>query len=93
MAFADEQSYEEMVEALQEFSASVEERCSDMEAAGTDCVDNTDNDPAAVTLDGKLKERVGNIREALEKVQTVINGLQEEIDRIRKAAAEANNAD
>ena len=47
MAYADEQSYEEMISALQTFVSEAEEQCGVMESAGSDCVDNTDGDPAA----------------------------------------------
>ncbi len=53
MAYADEQSYEEMISALQTYVSQVEEECGVMESAGNDCVDNTDGDPAASTSNEK----------------------------------------
>lgn len=93
MAYADEQSYEEMISALQAFVAQVGEQCDVMESAGNDCVDNTDGDPAAEKSNAKLQQCVGNIRSATESVQGIISALQEELEDIRKAAAKADQAD
>ncbi len=93
MAYADEQSYEEMIQALQKFSADAEEQCSVMESAGQDCVDNTDGDPAAERSNGKLQKCVGDIRSALEDIQGIAAALQQELEDIRAAAAKAAAAD
>lgn len=89
MAYADEQSYEEMIAALHQFAGQAEEQCSVMESAGKDCVDNTDGDPAAERSSEKLQGCVGNIRGALSDVEGVISALQQELDDIREAAAKA----
>lgn len=89
MAYADEQSYEEMIQALQKFNRDTGEQCSVMESAGQDCVDNTDGDPAAEKSNGKLKKCVGNIRGALEDIQGIAAALQQELEDIREAAARA----
>ena len=93
MAYADEQSYEEMITALQNFMTQVSDNCDIMESAGKDCVDNTDNDPAAVKGNEKLGACIKRIRGTLGTVQTVIVGLQQELEDIRRAAARANSAD
>lgn len=90
MAFADEQSYEEMISALQTFVSQTEEQCSVMESAGKDCVDNTDGDPAATKADSKLQKCVGDIRATCETINGIISALQEELEEIRAAAAKAN---
>lgn len=89
MAYADEQSYEEMIQALQKFNRDTAEQCSVMESAGQDCVDNTDGDPAAEKSNGKLQKCVGNIRSALEDIQGIAAALQQELEDIRAAAARA----
>jgi len=89
MAYADEQSYEEMIQALQKFSSDTAEQCSVMESAGKDCVDNTEGDPAAEKSNGKLQRCVGNIRNALGDIQGIAAALQQELDDIRAAAAKA----
>lgn len=89
MAYADEQSYEEMISELQRFSQAAEEQCSVMESAGRDCVDNTDNDPAAVKSDEKLQSCVSGIRNALSDISGIISALQQELEDIREAAAKA----
>lgn len=89
MAYADEQSYEEMIQALQKFNADAQEQCSVMESAGSDCVDNTDGDPAAEKSNAKLQKCVKDIRGALEAVQGIAAALQQELEDIRAAAAKA----
>lgn len=93
MAYADEQSYEEMISSLQTFITSVSDACGDMETAGNDCVDNTDGDPAAERSNAKLQQCVARFRGTLSTAQRVIVGLQEEIEKIRKSAAIAESAD
>lgn len=93
MAYADEQSYEEMIQALQKFERDVEEQCSAMASAGQDCVDNTDGDPAAERSNGKLQKCVGDIRGALESIQGIAAALQQELEEIREAAAKAASSD
>lgn len=93
MAYADEQSYEEMISALQTYVSQVEEECGVMESAGNDCIDNTDGDPAASTSNEKLQQCVGKIRSATESIQGIIAALQQELEDIREAAAKANQAD
>ena len=90
MAYADEQSYEEMISALQTFATEVEEQCGVLESAGNDCVDNTDGDPAAEKANAKLQQCVSNIRATLETIQGIISALQQELEAIREAAAKAN---
>ena len=90
MAFADEQSYEEMISELQKFITDLDEQCTVMEQAGTDCVDNTDGDPAAEKANAKLQTCVSKIRESSENSSGIISAPQEELEEIRKAAAKAN---
>lgn len=93
MSYADEQSYEEMISALQNFKNQVEEQCNVMEKAGKDCIDNTDGDPAAEKSSARLSECVGKIRATFEIVDYIISALQEEIEDIRAAAAAADQID
>lgn len=93
MAYSDEQSYEEMISILQNYIAQVEEQCGVMEKAGEDCVDNTDNDPAAEQSNAKLQQCVSQIRSSEEAIQEVIVGLQQEMEEIREAAAKASYSD
>ena len=93
MAFADEQSYEEMIQALQNFKQQTQEQCQIMTNAGRDCVENTDNDPAAEKSSAKLATCVSKIEEALETVDSVIAALQEELEAIREAARKADQID
>ena len=90
MAFADEQSYEEMISALQTFISDLEEQCSTLQQAGSDCVDNTDGDPAAIGANAKLQQCIGDMRESSEEISRIISALQQELEDIREAAAKAN---
>ena len=93
MAYADEQSYEEMISALQTFITNVSDACGDMETAGNDCVDNTDGDPAAEKSNAKLQQCVARFRGTLSTAQKVITDLQQELEDIRAAAAKADSMD
>lgn len=93
MAYADEQSYEEMINALQTFLSETEEQCSVMENAGTDCIDNTDGDPSAEKAAAKVQKCVSDIRSTFETIQSIISALQQELEDIREAAAKANFED
>lgn len=90
MAWAEEQSYEEMISALQNFNAKMEEQCTVMEGAGKDCVDNTDSDPAAEKSNAKLVSCISKIRETSETVNSVISALQDELEAIREAVRKAD---
>lgn len=93
MAYADEQSYEEMISALQTYVSQVEDECGVMESAGNDCVDNTDGDPAASKSNGKLQQCVGKIRAATGSIQGIIAALQQELEDIKIAASKADEID
>jgi hypothetical protein len=93
MSWADEESYEEMINALQNFKSQTEQQCLVMEQAGKDCVENTDGDPAAEKSNAKLVACVTQIRGALETVDALAAALQEELDRIRIAVYKVDQAD
>ena len=90
MAYADEQAYEEMISELQRFISEGDEQCSALDAAGRDCVDNTDGDPAAEKSSAKLQECTGNIRSAFQTIEGIVQALQQELEDIRAAAEKAN---
>lgn len=89
--YADEQSYEEMINALCNFKNQTEENCQTMAAAGNDCVENTDSDPAAVKSNAKLTDCLSRIRATFETVDQIIAALQEELEQIREAARKADS--
>jgi phage-related protein len=93
MAYADEQSYEEMISALQSFITEGDEECTTLDNAGRDCVDNTDGDPAAEKCSARLQECTGNIRNAFQRIQGIIQALQLELERIRETARKADSID
>lgn len=91
MQVADEESYEEMIRALQNFLSQVSTQCQVMSDAGTDCVDNTENDPAATKAAAKLQSCIGKIRGTFGDIQGIVAGLQKQLNDIREAAQAANN--
>ncbi len=93
MAHAEEQSYYEMIEALEKFITAVEEQCDEMENAATDCVDNTEDDVTAVNSSDSLKASVTNIRDAVSRVSAIKAALQDEIDEIVETGKKSSNAD
>ena len=93
MTHVDEQSYEEVISALQSFINNVSDACDTMEAAGNDCVDNTDGDPAAEKSNAKLQQCVSRFRGTLGTAQNVISAMQQELEAIRAAAAKADSMD
>ncbi|WP_024866376.1 hypothetical protein [Butyrivibrio sp. FCS014] len=93
MQVADEQSYEEVIHSLQSYIGEVARSAGDMRSAGTDCVDNTLNDPAAVKSNERLQSAISKIESAVADIRGVIKDLQDELEEIREAAEAANSAD
>lgn len=93
MQVADEQSYEEVIHSLQAYIGNVAQSAGDMSSAGTDCVDNTMNDPAAVKSNERLQAALGKIESAVAEIRGIIKDLQEELEEIREAAQAANSED
>ena len=89
MQGADTSSYEEAVSQLQTISGELSDDISVLQRAGEDCVDNTDNDPAAVSSKEKVDSCVQKLQAQLETIANVITALQEEIEAIQEAAAKA----
>lgn len=92
MQGADEQSYEEVISRLRAYTSNVFEAVNNMNTAGRDCVDNTDNDPAAERSYGNLQGALGQINESVQSINQIIAALNEELEQIREAAARANSA-
>ncbi len=87
---ADEQSYEAVISALGQFQSKIAESCNQMDAAGKDCVDNTGGDPAAQTSAANLSKCVSAIEATFPRIQSIQNGLRQELEAIKAAAARAN---
>ena len=90
MGYADEQSYEEVISALTKFKKTVVEECGVMYRAGEDCVDNMDNDPAALGSCNRLADCIKGVQMNLELVDAVIEAMRQQIERIRIKAEKAN---
>ena len=93
MKGSDEQSYEEVIQKLRAYTSKVFEAQSAMYKAGQDCVDNTDEDPAAVRSNGNLQKAIGNISNSVMTINQIIAALNQELEQIRAAAAKANSAE
>lgn len=89
MSLVNEESYYELIGALQKFKKEAEEQCMVMQAAGMDCVENMYEDPSAVSANNKLQQCIGSIHSALEAIQGIISNMQEELEEVKAAAAKA----
>lgn len=90
MQVADEQSYQEVIQALKAYMSTVYEASGEISRAGTDCVDNTRNDPAAAVSNQRLQEALGRINSAVQDIDGIITDLQQELEEAIEAAASAN---
>lgn len=83
MAMADEASYEEMIQALQNYLKELNEHCETLSAAAQDCVDNMEEDVNSEKAAGRVQTCVGKISENFETIQGIIDGLQSELEDLR----------
>lgn len=90
MGYADERSYEEAISQLERLVKDVNAVCDDMKCAGNDCVDNMDEDPAALASCRRLAECIKSIEMNLELIEQVRAAMQEQIERIRESARKAS---
>lgn len=88
---ADEACYEAMIDALQAFVANMGEHVSEMQAAAATCVENTEDDPAAARAAASLAGKLQAIQEAAAQAGTIAQQMQDELERIRAAAAKADS--
>lgn len=84
MAVSDEQSYQEMMDALSELMTQIGETCDAMSSAAEDCVDNTEEDVNAQKAAELTNKSIEVIKENAETISKVIQYLEEEIEEIRK---------
>lgn len=84
MSYMDEQSYQEMINALENFKKQVETHCGIMEKAGQDCMDNMEADEYATESNNKLKTCVSSIRENYETIDKIVRALEEELEKVRR---------
>lgn len=87
MGVADEQGYEEMINALQNFLTKAEENCNVMRQAAQDCVDNTEDDDNAKSLEEMMNTAVGKIEENFDSIDSIISALEEELERLQEIRA------
>ena len=90
MEFVDTDSYNEMISALEKFKADVSEQCATMTSAGHDCIDNTDNDPAAVNANSKISECVQKIQSSVEMIDEIITILNQQLEDVENNYNRAN---
>ncbi len=87
MAIADETSYEEMIQALQQYLSRLNDHCETLSAAAEDCIDNMEGDVNAEKASGRVQTCVKKISDNFETVQGIIDGLQRELDDLRNTAS------
>lgn len=87
MSYMDEQSYQEMINALQNFKKQVETHCGIMEKAGQDCMDNMEADEYATAANTQLSDCVSKIRENYETIDKIIRALEEQLEKVRQLRA------
>ena len=90
MQVADEQAYEEVINQLRAYTNKVFQASNDMYCAGRDCVDNTEGDPAAVKSNANLGSALGQIKESVQVIDTIIAAMQREMEEIRASASAAD---
>ena len=86
---AKDESYQEVISQLDAYIKKVEESCTTLESAAKDCVDNTDNDPAAARSSENLSKAIAKIQEQMPNIRAVMQAMQAQLERIHQAASEA----
>ena len=84
MSYVEEQSYMEMITALENFKKQVETQCEIMEKAGQDCMDNMEADENAQKTNEKLTNSVKAIRENYDTITKIAKALEEELEKVRR---------
>lgn len=86
MANANTESYQEVISLLQNYLTEAEGYCTTMENAADTCIDNMDEDPNAQKASAKVQECTNTIRQNFEKINEVIQALQEELSDVDEAS-------
>ncbi len=81
----DTDAYEQMISTLQNYLSAAEEQCQAMDGAAADLSDNMEGDPHAAAQSESLAACVAQIRNALEGIQPIIQGLQHEVEQAQSA--------
>lgn len=88
---ASEESYMEVISEISTYIGKLEESIEALRSAANECVENTDEDPAAVASNERLNQAIGKIEDQKPVLQQVIQAMNEELERIREAARRAQN--
>lgn len=86
---ASEESYREVISEISSFIGKLDQSIGTLSSAADECVENTDEDPAAVSSNERLKKAIGKIEDQKPILQQVIQAMNEQIERIREAARRA----
>lgn len=84
MDVSNEQSYMEMIHALQLYDAQVTQICGVMLKAADDCLDNTMGDANAVKTAKELSACCKKIQPQLQEVERIAKELERELDELRR---------
>lgn len=85
MPVADEQAYEEMINALSQFISDISEECGRLSTAASDCVDNLQGDVNAQKMAVSLNEKLKAIYATTGKASSIRTALQKELQMIQES--------
>lgn len=86
----DPGSYQEVINQLRAFSSKVFEQCTNMTAAARTCASAMEGDSVAERSIGSLERCISQINQGLQQINSVISGMQRELEDAQKAQAKAN---
>jgi len=88
----DTQAYEETISQLRTSTNKIFEECAQMRTAAQTCIDNMQEDVAAINKANKLQTHIQGINAATQELNQVTAAMQQELERtyelIRKSQSE-----
>ena len=88
----DTQAYEETINQLRVSTSKIFEECSQMSSAARTCIDNMQEDNAAINKANKLQGYLKGISDAVQELDKVTAAMQKVLERtyelIRKSQSE-----
>lgn len=86
----DPSSYQEVITQLKSYSSKVYEHCGNMMSAASTCASTMEGDPVAAKSISSLQRVITQINQGVQQINTVIAGMQRELEDAQRAAAMAN---
>lgn len=91
MTWIDEEAYQNMINALNNFKNQVTTQCDVIEKATQDCLDNTDDENVKPSAEA-LATHIKNIKAQFPTVDEVIKALEAQLEKAREARRKAEAA-